>query len=111
MTALPKQENKDKQKSNIKMINSKQYSCAICGKFLIKRDGQIQEVDGQWILRFRYHWESWDQNPKVWIQRGKLESSGLPLLKNRKRMRRGLVIRLWKDSLSTGWRRVDPEWC
>tara|TARA_B100000965_G_C19299676_1_gene629590 strand:+ start:280 stop:516 length:237 start_codon:yes stop_codon:yes gene_type:complete len=54
-----------------------------------------------------YDWESWDQNPKVSIERGKFELNGPPHLKNRKRMRRGLAIKLWKELLSTGWRRVD----
>ena len=76
----------------------------------MKRDGWIREVNGIWILRFRYDWESWDQNPKVWIERGRLESNRPPLLKNRKRMRRGLAIRLWRELLSTGWRRVAPQW-
>ena len=57
----------------------------------MKRDGWVREVNGLWILRFRYDWESWDQNPRVWIERGKLESNGAPLLKNRKRMNRGLA--------------------
>ena len=76
----------------------------------MKRDGWIREVNGTWILRFRYDWESWDQNPKVWIERGRLESNGPPLLKNRKRMRRGLAIKLWRELLSTGWRRIPPQW-
>ena len=29
----------------------------------LKRDGWIAEIDGVWILRFRYDFESWDQNP------------------------------------------------
>ena len=60
----------------------------------MKRDGWIRDANGIWILRFRYDWESWDQNPKVWIERGRLELNGPPLLKNRKRMRRGLEIKL-----------------
>ena len=76
----------------------------------MKQDGWIREVNGQWILRFRYDWESWDQNPKVWIERGRLELNGPPLLKNRKRMRRRLAVKLWKELLSTGWRRVPPQW-
>ena len=54
----------------------------------MKRDGWIREKDGVWILRFKYDWESWDQNPKVWIDKGRLQSSGIPLLTNRRRMRR-----------------------
>ena len=76
----------------------------------MKRDGWIREVNGIWILRFRYDWESWDQNPRVLIERGRLELNGPPLLINRKRIRRALAIRLWRDLLSTGWRRVAPQW-
>ena len=76
----------------------------------VKRDGWIREASGLWILRFRYDWESWDQNPKVWIERGRLESNGIPLLKNRKRMSRGLAKKLWMELLSTGRRRIDPQW-
>ena len=76
----------------------------------MKRDGWIREVNGQWILRFRYDWESWEQNPKVWIERGRLELNGPPLLKNRKRMRRGSAIKLWRELLSTEWRRIPPQW-
>ena len=76
----------------------------------MKRDGWIRESSGLWILRLRYDWESWDQNPKVWIERGRLESNGIPLLKNRKRMSRGLAKKLWMELLSTGWRRIDPQW-
>ena len=73
----------------------------------MKRDGWIREVNGIWILRFRYDWESWDQNPKVWIERGRLESNRPPLLKNRKRMRRvgnktmeGIIIN-WMETCCT----------
>ena len=76
----------------------------------MKRDGWIREANGLWILRFRYDWESWDLNPKVWIEKGRLESNGIPLLKNRKRMSRGLAKKLWMELLSTGWRRIDPQW-
>ena len=76
----------------------------------MRQDGWIIQGNGLWILRFRYDWESWDQNPKVWIVRGRLESDGVPLLKNRKRMRRKLAIILWKKLLSTGWRRIEPQW-
>ena len=75
-----------------------------------KRDGWIREARGLWILLFRYDWESWDLNPNVWIERGRLESNGIPLLKNRKRMSRGLAKKLWMELLSTGWRRIDPQW-
>ena len=76
----------------------------------MKRNDWIREVNGLWILRFRYDWESWDQNPMAWIERGRLESNRAPLLKNRKRMRRGLAVKLWRELLSTGWRRVVPQW-
>tara|TARA_Y100001968_G_scaffold320088_1_gene352573 strand:- start:274 stop:507 length:234 start_codon:yes stop_codon:yes gene_type:complete len=76
----------------------------------MKRDGWIREIDGVWILRFRYDWESWDQNPKVLIDKGRLQSGGIPLLTNRRRMRRRLAIMLWRDLLATGWRRIDPQW-
>ena len=76
----------------------------------MKRDGWIREIDGVWILRFRYDWESWGQNPKVWIEKGKLQSNGIPLLKIRKRIRRKLAVKLWRDSLATGWRRIERQW-
>ena len=78
--------------------------------YRMKRDGWVKDVDGVWILRFRYDWKSWDQNPKVLVDKGRLVSDGPPLLKNRKRMRRGFAIKLWKELLSTGWRRVDQQW-
>ena len=76
----------------------------------MKRDGWIRETGGDWILRFRYDWESWDQNPKIWVEKGKLQPNGLPLLKSRKNIRRVLAIKLWKQLLSTGWRCVPPQW-
>ena len=76
----------------------------------MKREGWIRDVDGVCILRFRYDWESWDQNPKVWIDRGSLQSNGIPLLRNRRKMRRALAIELWRNLLATGWRRVPPQW-
>ena len=76
----------------------------------MKRDGWIKEVNGKWILRFRHDWDSWDQNPKVLIDRGRLMSNGIPLLKSRKRMRRNLAIVLWKDLLTSRWKRIDPQW-
>ena len=54
----------------------------------MKRDGWVKEANGVWILRFRYDWDSWEQNPKVLIDKGRLMSNGIPLLKSRKRMRR-----------------------
>ena len=76
----------------------------------MKRDGWIKEINGDWILRFRYDWDSWDQNPKVWIDKGKLQSNGIPLLKNRKRVSRESAIKLWTNMLAIGWRRIDPQW-
>ena len=76
----------------------------------MKQDGWVADVDGIWILRFRYDWYSWDQNPKVLIEKGRIEVNGPPLLKNRKRLRRAMVIKLWKELLPTGWRRVEPHW-
>ncbi len=76
----------------------------------MKRDGWIKEINGIWILRFRYDWNSWDQNPNVLIEKGRLELNGPPLLKNRKRLRRVLAIKLWRELLSTGWRRVNSQW-
>ena len=76
----------------------------------MKRDGWILERKGGWILRFRYDWSSWDQNPKVLIDKGRLQTDGIPLLKNRKRVRRVLAIKLWRDLLATGWSRVGPQW-
>ena len=76
----------------------------------MKRDGWVKEANGVWILRFRYDWDSWDQNPQVLIDRGRLMSNGIPLLKSRKRMRRNLAIVLWKDLLASGWKRINPQW-
>ena len=76
----------------------------------MKRDGWVKDADGVWILRFRYDWESWDQNPKVIVDKGRLEPNGIPLLKSRKRMRRNLAIQLWKNLLAAGWRRIKPQW-
>ncbi len=76
----------------------------------MKNDGWLKEDCGVWILRFRYDWESWDQNPKVWVEKGKLQKNGIPLLKNRKRMRRVLAINLWRQLLANGWKRVERQW-
>ena len=76
----------------------------------MKRDGWLKEANGRWILRFIYDLDSWDQNPKVLIDRGRLMSNGIPLLKSRKRMRRNLAIVLWKDLLASGWKRINPQW-
>ena len=76
----------------------------------MKQDGWIREIEGHWVLRFRYDWGSWDQNPKVWVEKGRTESNGIPLLKNRKKMKRSLAIQLWRELLSTNWRRIPPQW-
>ena len=77
---------------------------------MMKRDGWLKAPNGVWILRFRYDWESWDANPKVLIDKGRLEKNGIPLLKTRKRMRRNLAIQLWKTLLAAGWERVNQQW-
>ena len=76
----------------------------------MKRDGWLKEPSGVWILRFRYEWSSWDQNLKVFVDKGRLENNGMPLLKSRKRMRRNLAIQLWKNLLAAGWRGIKPQW-
>ena len=76
----------------------------------MKRDGWLCKLDRKWVLRFRYDWESWDQNPMIWIEKGQLQKNGIPLLKNRKRLKRCLAVKLWRDLLATGWRRIDPQW-
>ena len=112
MTALPKRKNKaSSEKSH--QENIQEQIAVVFSYYLrgpLKRDGWIMEHDGAWILRFRYDWESWDQNPKVWVEKGRLQQNGIPLLKNRKRMRRGLAVKLWKNLLTTGWRRINPQW-
>ena len=75
----------------------------------MKRDGWMKDGDGIWILRFKYDWDSWDQNPRVLIDKGRLTSNGIPLLKSRKRIRRNLAILLWKDLLASGWKRINPQ--
>jgi len=58
----------------------------------MKRDGWIRECNGVWILRFMCDWESWDQNPKVWIESRRHQANGIPLL----RIERGLgEFMLW----------------
>ncbi len=76
----------------------------------MRRDGWLKEPGGVWILRFRYDWSSWDQNPKVIVDKGRLERNGIPLLKSRKRMSRNLAIQLWKNLLVDGLRRIKPQW-
>ena len=76
----------------------------------MKRDGWLKEPRGVWVLRFRRDWESWDQNPKVIIDKGRLEFNGIPLLKSRKKIRRNLAIELWRKLLADGWVRVGPQW-
>ena len=62
------------------------------------------------MLRFRYDWESWDQNPKVIVDKGRLRPDGIPLFKSRKRMRRSLAIQSWENLLAAGSRRTRPQW-
>ena len=68
----------------------------------MKRDGWLMEPSGVCVLRFRYDWGRWDQNPKVVIDKGRLEFNGKPLLKSRKKMRRNLAIELWRKLLAAG---------
>ena len=58
---------------------------------------------------FWYDWDGWDQNPKVLLEKGRLEVNGPIVLKNRLRMRRAIASKLWNKLLSTGWRRVYPQ--
>ena len=76
----------------------------------MKRDGWLKEPQGNWILRFRYDWDSWDANPKVLIDKGRIEANGIPLLKSSRRTRRNLAIVLWKDLIASGWKRIKPQW-
>ena len=76
----------------------------------MKRDGWLKEPRGAWILRFRYDWESWDQNPKVLIDKGRMEPNGIPLLKSRRRMRRNQAIVLWNNLIASGWIRIKSQW-
>ncbi len=76
----------------------------------MKRDGWLREPEGVWILRFRYDWDSWDQNPKVLIDKGRIEPNDIPLLKTRRRTRRSIAIALWKKLVASGWKRVNPQW-
>ena len=76
----------------------------------MRRDGWIKEQSGLWVLRFRYDWESWEEDPRVIIEKGRLDSSGVPLLKARKRMRRESAILLWRNLLAADWERVKPQW-
>ena len=75
----------------------------------MKRDCWLKEVNGAFILRFRYEWSSWDQNPKVLIDRGSLMPNGIPLIKDRKRVRRNIAIVLRKHLLDSGWKGVNPQ--
>ena len=50
------------------------------------------------------------KTPKF-IEKGRIEVNASPLLKNRKRMRRAMAIKFWKELLSTGLRRrVELQW-
>ncbi len=76
----------------------------------MKKDGWLKEKNGVWIFRFRYDWESWEMNPKVLVDKGRLEKNGIPLLKSRKRMRRNLAIDLWRNLVAAGWVRINKQW-
>ena len=76
----------------------------------MSREGWLREANGPCILRFSYDWESWDQNPMVLIDKGIHQANGIPLLQNRRKMRRGLAMNLWRELLATGWRRIPPQW-
>tara|TARA_Y100001968_G_scaffold327904_1_gene373925 strand:- start:546 stop:779 length:234 start_codon:yes stop_codon:yes gene_type:complete len=76
----------------------------------MKRDGWIKKPNGIWLLKFRYGCESLDQNPKVDVDKGKLECNGITLLKSRKKMPRNLAMDLWRNLLGAGWTRVGPPW-
>ena len=45
------------------------------------RDFSVKEPSGVWILRFRYDWDSWEMNAKVLIDKGRLMSDEIHLLK------------------------------
>ena len=94
---------------DIKLLEVVQLYCQPAPCWM-KHDGWLKEPDGSWVLRFRYDWESWDQNPKVIVDKGRIGSDGMPLLKSRKRMRRSLAIQLWKNLLAAGWRRTRTQW-
>ena len=76
----------------------------------MKVDGWLRESNGVWIFRFRYDWESWEMNPKVLVDKGRLEKNGIPLLKSRRIMRRNLAIDLWGRLLAAGWVRIEAQW-
>ena len=76
----------------------------------MKRDGWLKEPNGAWVLRFRHDCESWDMNPKVLIDKGRVEKNGIALLKSRKRIRRELAKVLWRNLLLAGWLPVQPQW-
>lgn len=76
----------------------------------MKRDGWLKEPKGSWMLRFRHDWDSWEENPKVLVDKGRMETNGIPLIKSRKRMRRNLAIVLWKNLIASGWKRISPQW-
>ena len=78
--------------------------------FWMKTDGWIKARSSAWVLRFRYDWESWEEDPRVLVDKGRLEPSGVPLLKARKHMRRKSAVILWRNLLVAGWERVKPQW-
>tara|TARA_B100000965_G_C19088195_1_gene539391 strand:- start:174 stop:329 length:156 start_codon:yes stop_codon:yes gene_type:complete len=49
-------------------------------------------------------------NPKVRVEIRMIQVNAPPLLKNQKKMKRVSAIKLWRNLLSTGWRRISPQW-
>ena len=68
----------------------------------MKRDCWVKYVDGVWILRFGYDWDSWQQNQRLLTDRRRLMSNGTPLLKIRNWIRRDPAIVLQKDQMACG---------
>jgi len=60
----------------------------------MKRDGWLKEANRVWIMIFSYDWSIWDQNPKVLIDKGRMERNGIPLLNTLINTRRNLAINL-----------------
>ena len=90
--------------------NTSNNTIVLISNLGMKRDEWLKEPSGVWVLRFRYDWSSWDQNPKVIVDKGRLERNGIPLLKSRTRMRRNLAIEQWRKLLAAGWRKIKPQW-
>ncbi len=43
------------------------------------------------------------------VEKGQLQSNGVPLLKNRKMTRKDTAVKLLRKLMSTGMRRVEPH--